>query len=87
MAAKKNKKCAALVFAADATNDAVLAKCSAEWKKRNRKSDGTLNKNNYAPIYIVRGDEKLSARRSGAMLVLFAAVAERKLDLPKLVWK
>jgi hypothetical protein len=83
---KTSKKCAALEFAADATNDAILAKCATEWKKRNKMADGTLNKNNYAPIYVVRGDEKMSVRRSGKNLVLFASVAEIPCPLPTLKW-
>jgi len=85
-AKKKSKKCAALQFPKDATNESILAKCATEWKKRNRMGDGKLNPNNYAPIYLVRGEEKLSVRRSGKMLVLFASIAETTCPLPTLKW-
>ena len=86
----KAKKCAAIVFDKSATNAEILAiighKKTGEWVKRNKKTDGTLNKNNYAPIYVVRCDEKLSVRRSGKMLVLFASVGEVPCPLPTLKW-
>ena len=86
----KAKKCAAIVFDVKTTNAEILAiignKKNGEWVKRNKKSDGTLNKNNYAPIYVVRGEEKLSVRRSGKMLVLFASVGEVPCPLPTLKW-
>jgi len=87
MAAKsKSKKCAAMEFAANATHADILAKCAVEWKKRNKKPDGTLNPNNYAPIYVKRGDESLTVRRVGKKLVLSAPVAECDCPLPKLTW-
>lgn len=83
---KKNTKCAAMEFPANATDETILAKCRDEWLKRNKRADDTLNPNNYAPIYVVRGDDKLSVRRSGKKLVLFAPVAETDCPLPKLRW-
>ena len=83
----KSKTCKAIQFAKNATNADILAKCKLEWVKRNKMSDGTLNKNNYAPIYVVRGDdEKMSVRRSGKELVLFASVAQIPCPLPTLKW-
>ena len=82
----KNKTCKAISFAAGTTHAEILKKLAAEWKKRNKKPDGSLNKNNYAPIYCVVGDVSMQARRVGKKLVLFGAVAECDLPLPKLVW-
>lgn len=82
------KICKALAFADKTSNAKILTACCVEWVKRNKLADGALNKNNYAPIYCTRGDEKLSVRRSGNELVLFAAIANCKLPYQTaVVWK
>ena len=92
MAAKKKKKptakkkCEAMKFPAGTPHDKVAAKLAAEWKKRNKRDDGTMNPNNYAPIYCVVGDVSMSGRRVGKNLILSAPVHTVPLPLPKQVW-
>ena len=92
MAAKKNdaKKCEALKFAKSVKNSAILAKCATVWKERNVNADGSLKKNRWAPIYVVRGDgetaEKMSVRLTGDKLILSGEIASCDCPKPKLVW-
>ena len=87
-ASKKNasKKCESIKFPKGTTHEVVLAKIAPVWKDKNRKPDGSLNPNNYAPIYIMVGDEPMSVRRKGSELLLSAVVARGPCPLPKQVW-
>jgi len=86
MAVKKKQKCEAMKFAAGTSHAVVAKTLAAEWKKRNKRADGTMNPNNYAPIYCVVGDVSMSGRRVGKTLILSAPVLSIPLDLPKQVW-
>ena len=83
---KTSKKCAAIEFKKGTSHAVVLAKIAPMWKEKNRKPDGSLNPNNYAPIYIMVGDEPMSVRRKGKELLLSAVVARAPCPLPKQVW-
>ena len=86
MPAKKKKKCESIKFPAGMKHETVAKKLAAEWKKRNKRPDGTMNPNNYAPIYCMVGDVSMSGRRVGKTLILSAPVHTVPLDLPKQVW-
>jgi hypothetical protein len=74
---KKSKKCEAMQFSKDATNDAICAALKKEWKKRYIGADGTPKANRWAPIYAVRGEnEKLSFRLDGTKLILSGEIAQ-----------
>jgi len=81
-----SKKCEAIKFPKNAKNAAILARCSDEWKTRNVNADGSLKKNRWAPIYCIRGDEKLSVRLSGDSLILSGEIARIDCPQPKIVW-
>jgi len=81
-----SKKCEAIKFAKSTKNAAILTKCAEVWKTRNVNADGSLKKNRWAPIYVVRGDEKLSVRLTGDSLILSGEIARMDCPKPKLVW-
>jgi len=85
--AKKTKKCESMKFAADATNDVILAACKKEWKKRYINADGSPKANRWAPIYVLRGDkEKLSFRLDGERLILSGEMASIKAFTKKITY-
>jgi len=76
----------AISFAKNATDATILKATAAEWKKRNVNADGSLKKNRWAPIYVIRGDVQLSVRLCGKSLVLFGELARMDAPAPRLVW-
>lgn len=81
--ADSKKKCEALKVPKNAKPDAILKLAKAEWVKRFVNPDGSAKKNRWAPIYIDRGDEKLSARILGDEMVLFGPIARCPKPAPK----
>ena len=74
------KLCKAIQFAADASEALILNTLLKVWCERNINKAGGLKHNCYAPVYCVRGDVKMSARRIGDKLTLFKGIAS--IDLP-----
>lgn len=86
--ANKSNKCESLKVGAKLSNAKVLDLAKREWVKRFVLPDGSLKKNRWAPIYILRGDEKLSARLDGDDLILSGVIARCPKPAPKqIVWE
>jgi len=91
--AKKNgyKKVAngdVLIMPVDATDAQILARGKQEWTARHVRPDGTLNHNNYAPVYIRLGTAdgvRVMVIRQGRELVCYRETERTDLTIRTVV--
>lgn len=77
-----------LILPIGTDNGAILARAKQEWTARHLRADGTLDKNNYAPVYVRLGDangERVMALRLGAEMILYREAARVPLTLRTVV--
>lgn len=89
--AKKYQKVAngdVLVMAADASDADIMARGKKEWAARHIRPDGTLDHNNYAPVYVRLGTvdgPRVMVIRQGRELVLYRESGRTDLTLRTVV--